>query len=422
MGKNGNGSANSVARNGSTKYETEGSCKSGIDGNPKRLEGDKNNVKNNRFTKYTEENVNTVGNSTSGSRFEILNKEMEVTMGNGSKGQDNENMLCLSQKEVQNSEVTCEEIWERLDRALGSMDWKLCYPVRLVKHLPRVVSNHCPILIHFFCNHTPKCDLKPLRFEAIWMKHKGFDEVVQNYWNTCREKQSARNYLQLPLSFPNLEDYEIESLNYSISKHEVKQSLFHIGRLKALGPDSFPVLFFQKYWNICKDELIELVIDWFMNGGIPDHNSQTYISLIPKIPNASSMSQLRPISLCNTSYKVISKRISENSWKPVKMTRARHAISHLFFADDLILFGQATLQQAQVMKDCFDTFCDLSGQQVSLPMSRILCSNNVSNGFSKALVDVGGSSITMNMGKYIGVPLIHGRITKDMYKEILEKT
>ncbi|KAK2659814.1 hypothetical protein Ddye_006347 [Dipteronia dyeriana] len=81
VGKNGNGSASSVVRNGNTKHGTEGSSKSGIDGTPKRVEGDKNNVKNGRFTKYTEENANTLGNSTSGSRFEILNKKMEVSMG-----------------------------------------------------------------------------------------------------------------------------------------------------------------------------------------------------------------------------------------------------------------------------------------------------------------------------------------------------
>ncbi|KAK2650981.1 hypothetical protein Ddye_018470 [Dipteronia dyeriana] len=33
-----------------------------------------------------------------------------------------------------------------------------------------------------------------------------------------------------------------------------------------------------------------------------------------------------------------------------------------------------------------------------------------------------GSLITKNLGTYLGVPLIHGRITKDTYKEIIEKT
>ncbi|KAK2661945.1 hypothetical protein Ddye_000519 [Dipteronia dyeriana] len=38
------------------------------------------------------------------------------------------------------------------------------------------------------------------------------------------------------------------------------------------------------------------------------------------------------------------------------------------------------------------------------------------------LADICGSPITMNLSNYLGVPLIHGRITKNTYKEILLKT
>ncbi|KAK3212866.1 hypothetical protein Dsin_017572 [Dipteronia sinensis] len=119
---------------------------------------------------------------------------------------------------------------------------------------------------------------------------------------------------------------------------------------------------------------------------------------------------------------IIHHKLTEGIWKPVKISRNGPAISHLFFADDLILFGQDSVQQAQLMKDCIDMFCDISGQQVSFPKSRVLCSNNVSNGFAKTLAEIYGSPVTKNLGKYHGVPLIHCRITKDTYKEILEKT
>ncbi|KAK0586151.1 hypothetical protein LWI29_001876 [Acer saccharum] len=118
---------------------------------------------------------------------------------------------------------------------------------------------------------------------------------------------------------------------------------------------------------------------------------------------------------------IIQLKITEGLWKPVKISRGGPAISHLFFADDLILFGQASVKQAQVMKDCIDLFCDVSGQQVSFPKSRVLCSNNVSNGFAKTLAEICGSPVTKDLGKYLGVPLIHGRITKDTYKDILDR-
>ena len=85
-----------------------------------------------------------------------------------------------------------EEIWERLDRAICSMDWRLCYAEGFVKHLPRVVSDHCPILIHLYSNQIPKCDSKPFRFEAMWMKHMKFHEVVHNHWRDYKESVGGK--------------------------------------------------------------------------------------------------------------------------------------------------------------------------------------------------------------------------------------
>ncbi|KAK3194957.1 hypothetical protein Dsin_026267 [Dipteronia sinensis] len=119
---------------------------------------------------------------------------------------------------------------------------------------------------------------------------------------------------------------------------------------------------------------------------------------------------------------IIKKKLLMRAWKQVKISKGGSEISHLFFADDLILFGQASLYQAKIMKECLDSFCDLSGQQVSFPKSRVHCSKNVSYNTSKELADIGGSPIYKNLGNYLGVPLIHGRITKTTYAKIIEKT
>ncbi|KAL5735733.1 hypothetical protein ACOSP7_030185 [Xanthoceras sorbifolium] len=60
---------------------------------------------------------------------------------------------------------------------------------------------------------------------------------------------------------------------------------------------------------------------------------------------------------------IINSRVVDRSWKAIKVSRKGPDISHLFFTNDLILFGQATSDQASVMKDCIDVFCKCSGQQ-----------------------------------------------------------
>lgn len=64
---------------------------------------------------------------------------------------------------------------------------------------------------------------------------------------------------------------------------------------------------YQKYWNVVGSSLINIVQDCFRHGLLPRFLNKTLIVLVPKCLNASNFSQLRPISLCNVAYKVISK-------------------------------------------------------------------------------------------------------------------
>lgn len=49
------------------------------------------------------------------------------------------------------------------------------------------------------------------------------------------------------------------------------------------------------------------MLDFLNHGCIPDDINYTNVALIPKTKNPSKMIDLRPISLCNVSYKLISK-------------------------------------------------------------------------------------------------------------------
>ena len=73
------------------------------------------------------------------------------------------------------------------------------------------------------------------------------------------------------------------------------------------------------------------------------------------------------------------------------------------------------------MKECLDVFCSLSGQQVSFSKSRVLCSNNITDRVSRSISIAYGSPMTKDLGKYLGVPLIHGRITNRTYNSVIEK-
>jgi hypothetical protein len=60
---------------------------------------------------------------------------------------------------------------------------------------------------------------------------------------------------------------------------------------------------------LLKEDVIKAVLEFFDTGQMPDGVNDTCIVLIPKVPYQESLNDFRPISLCNVSYKIVSKCI-----------------------------------------------------------------------------------------------------------------
>jgi len=88
---------------------------------------------------------------------------------------------------------------------------------------------------------------------------------------------------------------------------EVKRAVFSTSPWKAPGPDGFPAGFYQKSWGIVGKSVSDFVrIVWHNPQLLKDIN-YTDICLIPKVDQPEHIKQFRPISLCNTLYKIVSK-------------------------------------------------------------------------------------------------------------------
>ena len=86
--------------------------------------------------------------------------------------------------------------------------------------------------------------------------------------------------------------------------------------LKAPGPDGFQPIFYQKLWPIVGLTLIKFVVNCFNSLYFPDQLSNSFITLIPKTDNPECINQFHPITLCNVTYKVITK-IIVNKLRPL---------------------------------------------------------------------------------------------------------
>lgn len=113
--------------------------------------------------------------------------------------------------------------------------------------------------------------------------------------------------------------------------------------------------------------------------------------------------------------------VGRKEWKPIGLSRDGPKLSHICFADDLILFAEASLAQVKVIRRVLDRFCIASGQNVSLEKSKIFFSQNVSRDLERLIAAESGIGSTRELGKYLGMPILQKRMNKETFGEILER-
>ncbi|XP_019153727.1 PREDICTED: uncharacterized protein LOC109150287 [Ipomoea nil] len=241
------------------------------------------------------------------------------------------------------------------------------------------------------------------------------------------------------------------------------------------GPDGFSPAFFQHFWSEIGDDVARFILGYLNGQNWPTGMNDAHVTLIPKKSTPVYMGDLRPIALCNVTYKILSKMLANRlkevlngvisaeqsaflhgrlitdnvfiasevihylhrkrqgntgwcalkldmakaydkmEWgflrqimlhmgfadqrvgyllgkavhnreiSPCVVARGAPGVSHLFFADDSLLFFKATSSEAISVKGCLTAYEAMSGQ-----------------------------SAVENLGKYLGLPLGIGRNRKEV--------
>jgi hypothetical protein len=369
------------------------------------------------------------------------------------------------------------------------------------------------------------------------------DQFVHHFTNLFSSTSPSFEEELLALFPPVISDEENHVLCSIPTETEVFQVLSSLGSSKAPGPDGFTALFYKKYWHVVRSEVLNCVWDFFLNKNMSNELNHTFITLVPKQSGAHAVHQFRPISLCNITYKIITKilanrlkdvlskiisplqsafvpkrSIQDNSiiahellhtfnlkrgkggfmflkidmekafdkmewslilvimqklgfhanwilWikacissssfsillngspyglfsperglrqgdplspflfilgsevlsrlllreerignlKGMKIARNSPAINHLLFADDLLIFGKASLLEASSIKSCLDKYCSWSGQSVNANKSSIRFSKNTNHTTSSNILHILPFNPNPTSSIYLGLPIL----------------
>lgn len=80
----------------------------------------------------------------------------------------------------------------------------------------------------------------------------------------------------------------------------------------ALGPSGFGGCFYQAFWDIVGMDVYKSFLQLFDQGWLLRNLNSNMVVLIPKVPGADTIENLRLIALANFQFKIITKGPSDN--------------------------------------------------------------------------------------------------------------
>jgi hypothetical protein len=171
------------------------------------------------------------------------------------------------------------------------------------------------VYFHVVANHrNRKKKIECLRGpEGLVFDTQGILKMAIDYYKTLFRKEE-RGQFSLMKDFWETGDRvtpaENDALQAPFKEKEVREDVFSCYPEGAPGPDGLPSLFFQKYWEIVKGDVMRLV-KRFLEGTLDLFRLNfAAITLIPKVDDVADMKNFRPINLLNCSFKIFSKLLT----------------------------------------------------------------------------------------------------------------
>ena len=82
-----------------------------------------------------------------------------------------------------------------MDRGLGNAEWATLFPAAEIHHLPRVKSDHYPILLS--TDSREQKPPKPFRFDQMWLTDPTFPTLVDESWKASEQIPSTSSSLSM---------------------------------------------------------------------------------------------------------------------------------------------------------------------------------------------------------------------------------
>lgn len=141
-------------------------------------------------------------------------------------------------------------------------------------------------------------------------------------------------------------------LDSPISQHKLHQALLQMAKSRSPVPDGITTEFFCKFWDLIGTEFIEMIQQSISTGRFPLCMTSGIIALIFKAGDRADLSNWRPITLVDVSYKILAKALQIRLQSLLKDVISLEQSAFLSFRHILgnILLQYETVEWAETSK------------------------------------------------------------------------
>ncbi|GJT53331.1 RNA-directed DNA polymerase, eukaryota, reverse transcriptase zinc-binding domain protein [Tanacetum coccineum] len=333
--------------------------------------------------------------------------------------------------------------------------------------VPHTVQNPDPPLVQTEMVLDPTN--AELRSKVTWLSEGDFNtKFFHNVLKERRNRNRIENVEDLEGNFFSGKDVGEQFVKHfervigmtggrPVCEKEIKDALFSMEDDKAPGPDGFSSKFFKASWSVVGPEVTKAIQDFFSNGKILKEINATIIALVPKTKTPKKMVNwimscmsspffsvnvngdllgyfkdrrgLRhgdPLSpyLFTLVMKVLSlmiiRQIELNDKFKYHWRCGKVKLTHLCFADDLMIFSNGDVGSVSILKAALDEFSSVSGLVSYLDKSLVFFGNVPAQTRSVILFMLPFSVGSLPI-RYLAVPLISSRLYKKQCDLLIDK-
>ena len=144
------------------------------------------------------------------------------------------------------------------------------------------------------------CNSKFFHKVANGRRNKNFIKFLENERGLVLDNSKSITeeillyFKKLYLSPPG-KSWRVEGINWSpisgesasrldspFSEEEIFTAIFQLDRDKAPGPDGFTIAVFQNFWDVIKEDLVRVFVEFHSSGIINQSTNASFIVLLPK--------------------------------------------------------------------------------------------------------------------------------------------